>query len=283
MSRAGADCLVNGHAARGVDAADRGFRYGDGVFETIALVDHEPRLLDAHLSRLATGCERLGFRAPPQASWHADLAALARPRYGVLRLSVSRGPGGRGYAAPRAPACTRVSEILAMPEQPAAWWQAGVRVRWCATRLAIQPALAGIKHMNRLEQVLARSEWQDPQIAEGLMRATDGRVVEATAANLVVDAGDRLLLPVTRDCGVDGIMQAWLGDRAQAAGIPVERAVLQPEALMASSGVMLCNSLIGVWPVRVIDTEVLALSPQVKRLQAWVDAERLALSPAVTG
>ncbi|MEX0448319.1 aminodeoxychorismate lyase [Spiribacter sp. 221] len=281
MTRGDTDCLVNGHPATAVAVADRGLAYGDGVFETIAVVDGQPRLLPAHLRRLQRGCQRLGLTPWVLEEWQSDVDQIDLPRYGGLRLSVTRGVGGQGYAPPTSPRCTRITRILPAPRRPSEWWWDGIDVRWCDTRLAIQPALAGIKHINRLEQVLARAEWQDPAIAEGLMRSTRGEVIEATSCNIIVDAGDRLLIPDTRECGVDGIMQQWLISRAQSSGIAVERAALNAEALMTSYGVMLTNSLIGLWSVRRIERSPLPRSARAQWLQALIADHRLALMPGV--
>ena len=281
MTPTAPDCLINGRPTTAVDASDRGLAYGDGVFETIAVVNRQPRLFTEHCDRLDRGCERLGFTAPTMDDWQADLDALDLPRRGVLRVTVTRGIGGQGYAPPALTRPTRITRILPAPDRPAEWWQTGVDVRWCDMRLAAQPALAGIKHLNRLEQILARREWNHPDIAEGLMRTIDGRVIEATASNLIVDDGDRLLVPDTRDCGVDGIMQQWLIGCARADGFAVERTSLQAEALLASHGVMLTNSLIGLWPVKRIGGTALTCSPWARWLQERIASEQLALTPGL--
>ncbi|RZU98531.1 aminodeoxychorismate lyase [Spiribacter vilamensis] len=276
--------LVNGEPTPSIAVADRGLSYGDGVFETIAVVEYKPKLWDRHLARLESGCERLGFESPPRGAWVGDLERLALPRFGVLRISATRGIGGQGYAPPLSPRPTRIVRCLPAPARPAEWWTEGVAVRFCAMRLSIQPALAGIKHLNRLEQVMARREWQTPEIAEGLMESTDGRVIEATATNLIVDRGDDLCIPNTEDCGVDGVMQTWLLERANAMGATVERDTLRRDDLPGDrGGVMLTNSLIGLWPVHSIAGMPLPLSPWVARLQTEIARAKTALMPAVTG
>ena len=274
-------CLVNGEAASQVAAADRGIGYGDGVFETLAVVDHQPRLWASHLQRLARGCECLGFDPPDEARWRRDVEALRLPRFAVLRLSVTRGIGGRGYAPPTHPHPTRITRCLPPPDRSDASWTEGVTVRFCDTQLAVQPALAGIKHLNRLEQVLARREWDTPAIAEGLMESTRGTVIEATACNLIVDRGDCLVVPDTRDCGVDGVMQHWLLERAQRQGACVERSAVTSWDLFAAHGMMLTNSLIGLWPVRAIAAQPLPMTPWAQCLQDEVMRHRTALTPQV--
>lgn len=253
MSSGPPRCLVDGAAAAAVPADDRGLAYGDGVFETLAVVDGEPALWEAHLARLAAGCERLGIPPPAAADLATDVTRLEPRGNGVLRLTVTRGSGGRGYAPPARPAPRRIARLLPLPGRPAHWWREGVAVRTCALRLTAQPRLAGIKHLNRLEQVLARQEWRDPGIAEGLMLAENGELIEATACNVLMRDGDRVLTPPTDRCGVAGVMRDHLLQRLAGLGFRTATATLRREALSGSVELMLCNSLIGVWPVRRID------------------------------
>lgn len=281
MSPAGGhQCLIDGRPAAALPADDRGLAYGDGVFETIALVDGRPALWDAHLARLTEGCRRLGIPAPAPATLAADLARLAPTGHGVLKLTITRGSGGRGYAPPREARPRRLLQRLPRPERPAAWWRAGVAVRVCATRLATQPRLAGIKHLNRLEQVLARQEWADPEIAEGLMLAENGELIEATACNVLVDDGARVLTPPTDRQGVAGVMRDHLLERLAALGRSTKVTPLRLDALPEDAALMLCNSLIGVWPVHTLNGRPRPLSPLAPVLQAALARDRLVFPPA---
>ncbi len=275
-------CRVNGQPAEDISIADRGLRYGDGVFETLAIVDAHPKLWDEHLNRLETGCQRLGIPAPHRACWQEDWESLSPPSpHGVLRMTVTRGEGGAGYAPPAQPTPNRILQWSPVPSRPAEWWADGVAVRICQTRLAIQPQLAGIKHLNRLEQVLARSEWQDPEIAEGIMCSSDGRLIEATSANLLIARDRILILPQTDDCGVDGIMQQWIAEQAVQLGIRVERAAVTLPQLNRDDGLMLSNSLIGLWPVRSLDGEARAWPVYADALMARIAQARMAFIPEV--
>lgn len=281
MSGSHSVCLINGKAAAAIPVDDRGLRYGDGVFETIAIVDYQPALLPAHWERLARGCERLRIPPPAEARIHADLAQLDIPRFGMLRLTVTRGPGGQGYAPPATPQPNRIVQLMPVPPRPATWWEAGIHLRDCQMTLAEQPALAGIKHLNRLEQVLARAEWQTPEIAEGLMCTASGFVIEATAANLIIDVGGGLVIPDTAACGVDGIMQKALLREAEALDIPWTRRRIHRDELAGCDGIMLCNSLAGLWPVATLNGEPCPRSPHATPLQARVAHRRLAPTPEV--
>jgi 4-amino-4-deoxychorismate lyase len=244
-------------------ALDRGLEYGDGLFETIAVLDGKPRLLARHLARLAAGCGRLGIEMPPAATLTAELGAAARePGVGALKLIVTRGAGGRGYVSDPATAPRRW--LAALPPR--------VTVRWCSGRLAEQPLLAGLKHLNRLEQVLARREWQDPAIAEGLMLDVHGRLVCGTMTNVFTVHGTEIVTPALTRCGVAGVMRAALIESFRAAGLPVTERDLEPRELAAAAEVFLTNALIGVWPVRAIGDLVLTPGPVARQAQAWVAA-----------
>lgn len=253
-----------------IASTDRGLAYGDGVFETIAVHDGVPLHLDRHLARLTDGCRRLGFVAPPLEEDLRDRASgHARA---VLKVIVTRGEGGRGYRPPEDPVPTRVIALHAWPSHAPAWAEHGVAVRWCDTRLAIQPALAGLKHLNRLEQVLARAEWEGmDRWQEGLMRDMDDHLIEATQANVFVAKDGGLRTPRTDRCGIAGITRARLIEAANELGFACEEAVLDEDSVAAADEVFLCNSVIGIWPVREAgDTRFDAPGPITRALQEWL-------------
>src|SRR5690606_13424665 len=143
---------------------------GDGVFETLAVRDGRCEFWDRHLQRLTRGCEALRLPAPRPDQLGEEAGSLVRDvRQGVLKIIVTRGSGGRGYRPSREAVPTRILMLSEWPVYPDDWHESGVAVRLCEQRLGSQPALAGIKHLNRLEQVLARMEWDDTDIAEGLL------------------------------------------------------------------------------------------------------------------
>lgn len=242
--------VVNGAAVDHVSVADRGFQFGDGVFETIRVEAGRPRLWRRHLSRLATGLERLGIEFDGIGALEEEAHALCRQaERAVLKLIVTRGAGGRGYAPPQSTRPTRVAALHPFPQFPGRHWRDGVAVRWCRTPLATNPALAGIKHLNRLEQVLARREWGDPAVAEGLMLDSDGRVVEGTASNLFLVADGGLRTPALQRCGVAGVMRGLVIELASNAGLVVQEEDLGREDVARADEIFLTNSLIGIWPV----------------------------------
>jgi 4-amino-4-deoxychorismate lyase len=252
MSAANPDLtLIDGVDAATIPAADRGLQYGDGLFETIAVVDGIPRLWDRHLERLRAGCERLAIPMPPAAQLAEEAARLALGvDRAVLKLILTRGEGGRGYRPPDHPRPRRILRLFPWPDYPDAWRSAGVRVRYCDTRLGRQPRLAGVKHLNRLEQVLARAEWSDPDVAEGLMLDLDGQVVEGTQTNLFALLDGRLVTPPLDRCGVAGVVRQLVIESAPALGLEVVESALVPERVAAADGLFLTSSLAGIWPIR---------------------------------
>ncbi|WP_280552444.1 aminodeoxychorismate lyase [Halomonas sp. 25-S5] len=225
---------------------DRGVAYGDGLFETVLVRDGAPRLWEAHLARLARGCQVLGLPMPAEHRLAAPLID-APPGLAVLKLMLTRGSGGRGYASPAAPA-PRLRWQLSPFVPDTARWKAGVRVRHCRLRLGIQPVLAGLKHLNRLENVLARGEWADADIAEGLLCDSEDRLVEATCMNLFWQREGRLETPRLDRCGVAGTLRAVLLER-----LPIAEVDAAPGVLASAEAVWLGNSVQGLWPVARLD------------------------------
>lgn len=263
-------CWVDGRPCDSVSVRDRGLAYGDGLFETIAVRGGQPLLLERHLRRLAEGCLRLSIPLD-EALIRSELLAFANILgEGVVKLVLTRGDGQRGYALP-SPAHPR--RILLSGPRPAylpANAERGVRLFPCHTRLAEQPLLAGLKHLNRLEQVLARTEWQGDEYAEGLMRDVSGRVIEGVFSNLFLVRSDRLLSADLHRCGVAGVMRAEILALAEGQGIDVQVRDIAYEELLGADEVFLCNSLYGIWPVREFGGRDWSVGPLTRKLQALV-------------
>jgi 4-amino-4-deoxychorismate lyase len=166
---------------------------------------------------------------------------------GIVKLIVTRGAGGRGYRPAEGLAATRIVALFSAPEPERP--DAGIEVRWCSTRCARNAQLAGLKHLNRLEQVLAQSEWRDPTIAEGLMMDTEGEVVSATSSNLFVVIDRVLVTPDVRYAGIAGIMRGQVLQTARALGWLCEERSVWPEEVMQATEVFLTNAVRGVRPV----------------------------------
>ena len=260
--------LINGHEASSLLVADRGLQYGDGLFETIALRRGEPLLWQRHLRRLNDGCQRLGMPAPDHLLLRQELDRIAGSETrAVAKIIVTRGSTSRGYRSGVDSQITRIVQRLPWPIYPADA-RRGVTVYWCKTRLARQPLLAGIKHLNRLEQVLARAEWLD-EYAEGLMCDSDGLVIEGTKTNLfVVGADGTLVTPDLSQSGVAGVMRAQVLDSITSLGLTCRVQPVSVDLIESAQELFLTNSLIGLWPIKQLEARHYVVGQISQEIQA---------------
>jgi 4-amino-4-deoxychorismate lyase len=263
--------FIDGRAAASLPLPDRGFAYGDGLFETLLVRGRQPAWLALHAERLSAGLARLGIPEPP---WRdhlaASLAAFNAPpeRWLTLRLTVTRGDGPRGYAPPATPVPRTVIELAEAPldplAAPAPLHTAIARLRW-----ARQPALAGLKHLNRLEQVLAARECGERGLDELLVCDTAGSLVAATRGNLFLLRGDVLATPDLAACGIAGTRRRLLLDTlAPALGLAGEVTTLEPAALGSADALFCCNSLRGIVAIGRHEQRQWRAHPVIERLQA---------------
>ncbi len=260
--------LVNGECREHIEISDRGFQYGDGLFETIAVLNGQPVFFDRHIDRLKAGCLRLYIPFPGTGLLAHEAQKLSEhSSNAVLKLILTRGSGGRGYRQPDLIQTTRVLSLHPFPDYPDSYKVQGIVARFCDTRLGLNPALAGIKHLNRLEQILARAEWTDPAIQEGIMLDINGHVVEGTMTNLFYVKNHTLYTSVLTFAGVAGIIRGILMAIASVQGIfAIEHTFTQDELLSADE-VFVCNSIAGIWPVRQIENIRFPVGEITRQLQ----------------
>jgi 4-amino-4-deoxychorismate lyase len=265
--------LVNGRLDNRVEWCDRGFQYGDGVFTTLPIRSGRPILLGRHVARLERDCGRLGIPFDYSDEVVAEALELCRHQpNGILKIQVTRGPGGRGYRPPEAPRPTRVLSTHNCPDYDPGLWLSGVAVRMCVNRLGCNTALAGIKHMNRLEQILARAEWGADTVHEGLMLDQNGLLIEGTMSNVFLVRGGRLMTPRLDRCGVAGIMRSLIMETARQEGIAIEERAISAAELPTAEEIFLTNSTIGIWPVSRLESACLPVGPLTARLLDLLDA-----------
>lgn len=244
---------VNGQPVEMIDARDRGLAYGDGVFRTLRMLGGQPLWWRDQVAKLAADCAALALACPDPDVLHAEVKAVAGQADCVVKLIVTRGTGTRGYAPSDGPA-TRIVMAAPLPAHAQAEAPVAVAARWCDLRLARQPRLAGIKHLNRLENVLARTEWNDPDVFEGLLCDDSGRLVGGTMSNLVWVKAGVLITPDLSASGVAGVALARLLRAAPRLGMTFRFERQPPAAILDADEVMICNSLIGVRRVARIGT-----------------------------
>ena len=243
-----------------IDPGNRGLAYGDGVFESMRVHGSGVPMWPRHLARLREGTQRLGIKVPDAGFIEARIVEMtAECSAGALKLLLTRGAGGRGYALPVPDTPSWLLSLHPLPGMKIT----GLHLYHCETRLAIQPALAGIKHCNRLEQVLARAECERAGCDEGLMRDTADNVVCATAANLLVLREGAWSTPPVVDCGVAGVLRGWLLDQGL-----LEVASVSLAQLQSADALALCNAVRGILPVAWLGAQSWRPHPAVAQLQA---------------
>lgn len=267
--------LVNGAGKHCIDVTDRGLQYGDGLFETLEVVQGKPLLFDLHLQRLLAGCSKLLIPQPNLELLTAEaLAICSDAEHAVLKIIITRGCGGRGYRQPDPVMPTRLLSLHPYPQYPDRFYHEGIVARFCQHPLSINPLLAGIKHLNRLDQVLARAEWQDDAVQEGLMLDCEGYLVEGTMSNLFWIKHHTVYTPAIERAGINGILRQWLLTYLDRAGINVVIERFLPESLLAADQVFVTNSVIGIWPVRQLNDQLFSVGPLIRQLQAAYQAVR---------
>ncbi len=241
---------------------DRGLHYGDGLFETIRVRHRQAVFWPEHLKRLEQGCQRLKIPFPGREALEADRRKLFSAQgSGILKIIVTRGNGERGYR----PDLTAASRLAIAYPPTGASRRRDLSVTLCRHRLGVNPALAGIKHLNRLDQILARAEWDD-EFDEGLVLDIDGHLIEAIASNVFLVVGDLLLTPELNRCGVAGIMRQKILDRAPALGLRTRVRPVEPDEIDAADELFLCNSVTGIRPVARMDARRWPAHPVTDRL-----------------
>jgi 4-amino-4-deoxychorismate lyase len=252
---------VNGVIGAQVSPLDRGFAYGDGVFETCKMLNGKIPLWHLHKERLLKSCEQLLIPVAIDLV-EAQLANLVRSlaatdiENAVVKIMVTRGEGGRGYRAPDSVSPTIVIGVFPAANYPQSYFSQGIVARLCDSRLSCNPSLAGLKHLNRLEQILARAEWQDDAIAEGILLDTQSNLIEAIFSNIFLIKNGELFTPDLSEAGVAGVMRRFIIETlAPQAGLKVHVERLRFADLIGADAVFLCNSLYGIWPLRKLLSE----------------------------
>ncbi|MCU7931346.1 MAG: aminodeoxychorismate lyase [Candidatus Thiodiazotropha sp. (ex Codakia rugifera)] len=263
--------LINGIPGDQVPLSDRGLQYGDGLFETLAVINGQPGLWQRHMARLSRGEQVLGF--PPsdkQLLKQEALSLCACHERAVLKIILTRGSGGRGYRPPLSTDPRRILTLHPWPEYPHEWFAKGIRLGICHTRVSLNRQLAGLKHLNRLEQVLARSEWQDPAIAESLMLDDRERVISGTQSNLFMIQGETILTPDLSQAGISGVVRELVIEQAEQLALPVQITDLVLDDFQQADALFVTNSLMGICPVAILDQRRFNIEKIPQRLHQTV-------------
>ncbi len=242
--------LVNGAHSNLISIRDRGLLYGDGVFRTLRVSNGRALHWPLHYQKLQHDCTALGIACPEFALLSAELSSLLIDRSDcTIKLIVTRGQGTRGYAPPTQATPTHIWDVSPSPDYPADRATQGIKVRLCRLRLSQQPCLAGIKHLNRLENVLAAAEWNDQEIAEGLLMDADGNTIEGTRSNLFLVLQGELVTPDLSRCGVAGLQRERVMAWAVQHSMPLRVRDVRLDEVLNAEELFVVNSIIGLWPI----------------------------------
>jgi 4-amino-4-deoxychorismate lyase len=232
---------------------DRGLAYGHGLFETTLLIDSQIPLLDRHLSRLSQDSHLMGILADNDEIRHylnlfIQTLSDQSINSGVVKIILTAGRGGRGYAMPEKMAPTLIFSYTSLPEDVKYQRDQGIDIRLCRHLLATGSTLAGVKHLNRLDQVMARSEWSHNRYQEGLMFNQADEVIEATSANIFVRTTEGFwITPDLSQSGVSGVMRGLLIEEVfRNCDIKVSVAGVNRDTLLGAQQILLCNSVRGI-------------------------------------
>ena len=264
--------LINGIPGNLISIRDRGLLYGDGVFRTLRATQGKAQHWPLHYQKLQHDCTALGIACPDVALLSAELNnLLAQHPDVVVKLIVTRGEGTRGYAPPTQTVPIHLWDISPIPDYPADWATHGIKTRLCQLRLSHQPRLAGIKHLNRLENVLAAAEWDDADIAEGILLDVSGNVIEGTRSNLFMVRDGMLLTPDLSYCGVAGVQRERVMEQAAIYNVSCRAGQFGLAELLAADEVFLVNSVIGLWPVRELQSRTWSHYPVTTQMREWLN------------
>lgn len=243
--------LINGLEQDALPASDRAIQFGDGCFTTARILDGNVCLLEAHIRRLRHGCETLMIPFTHWDTLHQEMCKLASGKQsGVLKVIITRGSGGRGYSAASCLSPTRILSVSACPAHYSRWRDEGVTLTLSPIRLGRNPMLAGIKHLNRLEQVLIRTHLEQTNADEALVLDSEGFITECCAANLLWRQGREVFTPSLDQAGVNGIMRQFCLEQLARSGFRVVEVSAGEAALQTADEVVICNALMPVVPVR---------------------------------
>jgi 4-amino-4-deoxychorismate lyase len=265
--------LIDGSPGHSIHCEDRGLQYGDGLFETISCRDGQARWLALHLERLQLGCQRLRFSFRDFEPLRAEIGGFAAGQERCLvKVIVTRGAATRrGYAPSGDEQPTRIVSRHEWPEAGPAC-ERGFRVGVSSVALGMNPALAGLKHLNRLEQVLAQMARTEAGLDEVLMLSTAGHVISGSMSNVFFADDSGLFTPELTDCGVAGVMRRLVLQAASRHASSVCVRAVAPFELARVSEAFLTNVRWGVQSVRVLEGRTLPSDAYAQQLRGLIDA-----------
>ena len=260
---------INGKLTNKISIEDRAVQYGDGVFETIAIKDKLPEFWKEHYQRLSKGCKILKIKCLPETFLKKEINKFikkSKKKKFVLKIIISRGIGGRGYNPPKNAKPTRILGIYDWPNYPEINLTKGITMDVCKTRISLQPFLSEIKHLNRLEQIIARSEWQNKTISESIMLDLNNNVIEGTMSNIFGVKKSIFYTPNIKSAGIEGIMRGIILKLLKKNKKKYIIKKITLKEFLKFDEIFMCNSIFGVWPVIKISKKKFSFGKKTKEI-----------------
>jgi 4-amino-4-deoxychorismate lyase len=249
------NCMINGIAADHLMISDRSIHYGDGLFETILCSDNKLYYWQQHYHRLRSSAEKLKITCPDERTFLQDIKELVSNNIAgnsyVIKIILSRGFGERGYGYSSGISANRIvllSELDASYSSMLSNTLLHGELFICEQQVSINESLAGLKHLNRLENVMARNEWNDKtmKFIDGLMLNADQRVIEGTMSNLFAIRDGKIFTPGLERSGIRGVMRDAVRELAANNGLSLSITGLSLDDLLGMDELFITNSLIGM-------------------------------------
>ncbi len=265
--------FLNGNFLPEADAVvplnDRGFLLGDGLFETIRVAQGRPFRLAQHLERLARGADflkiKLPFTAKEIQKFAGELIGKNNLPDAVLRVTLTRGPGARGYSTKGADQPTLALTLQPLPpengDEPLLW-----SLVTSSFRIPASDALSSFKSTSKILNVLARAEAEEKGADEALLVNTNGEVAETAGGNIFWIYRDKICTVPTGRGVLPGITRAVVLEICQALGLETNKRVIKPEMLRNAEGIFVTQSALGLIPVAAFDGQPVAPSPLVDQI-----------------
>ncbi|MBU0688462.1 MAG: aminodeoxychorismate lyase [Gammaproteobacteria bacterium] len=263
--------LVNGKPADTISVADRGLSYGDGVFRTLRIQQGSPFCWHRQYDKLRHDCQALGITCPDEDMLLQELKQLSGAGSGIAKITVTRGIGKRGYAPSSQANPTRVVSFHPAPKYDEALYVDGITPHLCDLKLSRQPRLAGLKHLNRLENVLAAGECQAAGAVEGLLEDEDGFVISGTRSNLFAVSGGKLSTPDLSASGVAGVQRDRVIAWAAQHGVECTISRMKMTDLLEAEELFLVNSVFGLWPIARLHANDFSQRQVSFLIQTWLN------------
>ena len=271
--------LINGIFKKNISVLDRGLAYGDGIFETMnwrASKSNKVQIYgveywDRHLERLKIGCNKIKLPMPSKDLLNSYKNKILKKSLesninrGVLKIIITRGVGGRGYKYESNLKPTII--FLSFPAKTIdqKLYNTGVKVKLCKTDILENKRISGIKHLNRLDSVIARSEW-DNNYFEGLFVDKSGNLLEGTMTNIFFIKNKILYFPKLKSCGIEGIMSQVIKEKTNLFFKDFMECNLKLSEIKNFDAMFLTNSIIRVMPVKHLENVCFAITDELKSL-----------------